>query len=161
MQNPSAARPSTPLRQRIAQAEAEIERINGIIAKIDTALALPICSARDPKQAAQLSKARAGASALQRAKRLAGGQFATGRGGRLIYADFFFAFGGGLRHRLRPRSIDDSRPAVRCRSRAGATRIGHDSHPIAARIVGRLTLSGAPIPRTVAFGVAERHRSTA
>jgi ATP-binding cassette subfamily F protein 3 len=59
----------TPLRQRIAQAEAEIERINGIIAKIDTALALPDLFTRDPKQAAQLSKARAGAeSALQRAE---------------------------------------------------------------------------------------------
>ena len=58
-----------PLRQRIAQAEAEIERINGIIAKIDTALALPDLFTRDPKQAAQLSKARAGAeSALQRAE---------------------------------------------------------------------------------------------
>jgi ATP-binding cassette subfamily F protein 3 len=56
-------------RQRIAQAEAEIERINGIIAKIDTALALPDIFTRDPKQAAQLTKARAGAeSALQRAE---------------------------------------------------------------------------------------------
>jgi ATP-binding cassette, subfamily F, member 3 len=59
----------TPLKQRIAEAEAEIERINGIIAKIDTALALPDLFTRDPKQAAQLSKARAGAeSALQRAE---------------------------------------------------------------------------------------------
>ena len=50
-------------------AEAEIERINGIIAKIDTALALPDLFTRDPKQAAQLSKARAGAeSALRRAE---------------------------------------------------------------------------------------------
>ncbi|VIO73532.1 ABC-F family ATP-binding cassette domain-containing protein [Bradyrhizobium ivorense] len=56
-------------KQRIAQAEAEIERINGIIAKIDTALALPDIFSRDPKQAAQLTKARAGAeSALQRAE---------------------------------------------------------------------------------------------
>jgi ATP-binding cassette subfamily F protein 3 len=56
-------------KQRIAQAEAEIERITGIIAKIDTALALPDIFTRDPKQAAQLSKARAGAeSALQRAE---------------------------------------------------------------------------------------------
>ncbi len=56
-------------RQRIAQAEAEIERINGIISKIDTALALPDIFTRDPKQAAQLTKARAGAeSALQRAE---------------------------------------------------------------------------------------------
>ncbi len=59
----------TPLKQRIAEAEAEIERINGIIAKIDTALALPDLFTRDPKQAGQLSKARAGAeSALRRAE---------------------------------------------------------------------------------------------
>jgi ATP-binding cassette subfamily F protein 3 len=59
----------TPLKQKIAEAEAEIERINGIIGKIDTALALPDLFSRDPKQATQLSKARAGAaSALQRAE---------------------------------------------------------------------------------------------
>lgn len=58
-----------PLKQKISDAEAEITRINGIIAKIDTALALPDLFKRDPKQAAQLSKARAGAaSALQRAE---------------------------------------------------------------------------------------------
>src|SRR5450631_1654309 len=58
-----------PLKQRISEAEAEIARINGIIAKIDTALALPDLFTRDPKQAAQLSTARAGAeSALQRAE---------------------------------------------------------------------------------------------
>jgi ATP-binding cassette subfamily F protein 3 len=58
-----------PLKQKISDAEAEIARINGIIAKIDTALALPDLFKRDPKQAAQLSKARAGAaSALQRAE---------------------------------------------------------------------------------------------
>jgi ATP-binding cassette, subfamily F, member 3 len=58
-----------PLKQRIAQAEAEIERITGIIAKIDAALALPDLFTRDPKQAAQLAKARAGAeSALQKAE---------------------------------------------------------------------------------------------
>jgi ATP-binding cassette, subfamily F, member 3 len=58
-----------PLKQKISDAEAEIARINGIIAKIDTALALPDLFNRDPKQAAQLSKARAGAaSALQRAE---------------------------------------------------------------------------------------------
>jgi ATP-binding cassette subfamily F protein 3 len=58
-----------PLKQRISDAEAEIARINGIISKIDTALALPDLFKRDPKQAAQLSKARAGAaSALQRAE---------------------------------------------------------------------------------------------
>ena len=58
-----------PLRQRIAEAEAEIERISGIIAKIDTALALPDIFSRDPRQAAQLAKARvSAASALQRAE---------------------------------------------------------------------------------------------
>jgi ATP-binding cassette subfamily F protein 3 len=58
-----------PLKQKISEAEAEIARINGIIAKIDSALSLPDLFKRDPKQAAQLSKARAGAeSALQRAE---------------------------------------------------------------------------------------------
>jgi len=58
-----------PLKQKISQAEAEIARINGIISKIDSALALPELFKRDPKQAAQLAKARAGAeSALQRAE---------------------------------------------------------------------------------------------
>ncbi len=58
-----------PLKQKISEAEAEIARIIGIIAKIDTALALPDLFTRDPKQASQLSKARAGAaSALQRAE---------------------------------------------------------------------------------------------
>jgi ATP-binding cassette subfamily F protein 3 len=58
-----------PLKQKISDAEAEIARINGIISKIDTALALPDLYKRDPKQAAQLTKARAGAaSALQRAE---------------------------------------------------------------------------------------------
>ena len=58
-----------PLKQKISEAEAEIARINGIIAKIDTALALPDLFRRDPRQAAQLTKARAGAeSALQRAE---------------------------------------------------------------------------------------------
>jgi ATP-binding cassette subfamily F protein 3 len=58
-----------PLKQKISDAEAEIARINGIISKIDVALALPDLFQRDPKQAAQLGKARAGAaSALQRAE---------------------------------------------------------------------------------------------
>jgi ATP-binding cassette, subfamily F, member 3 len=58
-----------PLRQKIAEAEAEIERISAIIAKIDSALALPDLFTRDPRQAAQLSQARANAaSALQRAE---------------------------------------------------------------------------------------------
>jgi ATP-binding cassette subfamily F protein 3 len=59
----------SPLKQKISDAEAEIERINGIISKIDTALALPDLFTRDPKQAAQLGKARAGAAeALRRAE---------------------------------------------------------------------------------------------
>jgi ATP-binding cassette subfamily F protein 3 len=58
-----------PLKQQISDAEAEIARINGIISKIDAALALPDLFKRDPRQAAQLGKARAGAaSALQRAE---------------------------------------------------------------------------------------------
>ncbi len=58
-----------PLKQKISEAEAEIARINGIIAKIDSALALPDLFTRDPKQAAQLGQARAGAeTALQRAE---------------------------------------------------------------------------------------------
>jgi ATP-binding cassette subfamily F protein 3 len=58
-----------PLKQKISEAEAEMARINGIIAKIDAALALPDLFTRDPKQAAQLGKARAGAEiALQRAE---------------------------------------------------------------------------------------------
>src|ERR1700687_4646158 len=65
----SKAEKRVPLKQKISDAEAEIARINGIISKIDTALALPDLFKRDPKQAAQLSKARAGAaSALQRAE---------------------------------------------------------------------------------------------
>jgi len=51
-----------PPRQRIAEAEAEIERVSGIIAKIDAALALPDIYTRDPRQAAQLSQARANAA---------------------------------------------------------------------------------------------------
>lgn len=58
-----------PLKKRIAEAEAEIARVSDIIAKIDTALALPDIFSRDPKQAAQLSKARANAAdALARAE---------------------------------------------------------------------------------------------
>jgi ATP-binding cassette, subfamily F, member 3 len=51
-----------PVKQRIAQAEAEMARIGEIIAKIDAALALPDLFTRDPKQAAQLGKARANAA---------------------------------------------------------------------------------------------------
>ncbi|WP_322517337.1 ABC-F family ATP-binding cassette domain-containing protein [Rhodopseudomonas palustris] len=58
-----------PLKQQIADAEVEIERITAIIAKIDAALALPDLYTRDPKQAAQLSTARAKAeAALQKAE---------------------------------------------------------------------------------------------
>ena len=58
-----------PLRQQISNTEAEIARITGIIEKIDAALALPDIFTRDPKQAAQLAKARsAAAEALQRAE---------------------------------------------------------------------------------------------
>ena len=57
------------LKKRIADAESEIARVGEIIAKIDTALALPDIFTRDPKQAAQLSKARANAAdALARAE---------------------------------------------------------------------------------------------
>ncbi len=56
-----------PVKQKISDAETEIARISAIIEKIDAALALPDIFTRDPKQAAQLSKARASAaSALQR-----------------------------------------------------------------------------------------------
>jgi ATP-binding cassette, subfamily F, member 3 len=65
----NATKQSRPLRQKVAEAEAEIERINGIIAKIDAALALPDIFSREPTKAAQLSKARsAAAEALQRAE---------------------------------------------------------------------------------------------
>lgn len=64
-----ATRQNRPLRQKIAEAEAEIERINGIISKIDVALALPDIFSREPAKAAQLSKARSAATeALQRAE---------------------------------------------------------------------------------------------
>jgi ATP-binding cassette, subfamily F, member 3 len=58
-----------PLKQKVVNAEAEIARIAAIIEKIDAALALPDLFTRDPKQAAQLAKARASAAeALQRAE---------------------------------------------------------------------------------------------
>jgi ATP-binding cassette, subfamily F, member 3 len=51
-----------PPKQRISEAESEMARIGGIIEKIDAALALPDLFTRDPKQAAQLGKARASAA---------------------------------------------------------------------------------------------------
>ena len=67
--NTRAKEKRVPLKQRISEAEAEMARISGIIEKIDAALALPDLFTRDPKQAAQLSKARAGAAdALTRAE---------------------------------------------------------------------------------------------
>jgi ATP-binding cassette subfamily F protein 3 len=68
-QAPRAEKQRGSLKQKIASAEAEIARITDIIAKIDTALSMPDIFTRDPKQAAQLSKARANAAqALQRAE---------------------------------------------------------------------------------------------
>jgi ATP-binding cassette subfamily F protein 3 len=59
------------LKRKIAEAEAEIERISGIIAKIDAALATPDIFVREPAKANQLGKARAGAeAALQKAEEL-------------------------------------------------------------------------------------------
>jgi len=59
------------LKRQIAEAEAEIERISGIIAKIDAALAIPDIFVREPAKATQLGKARAGAeAALQKAEEL-------------------------------------------------------------------------------------------
>ncbi|MET0905498.1 MAG: ABC-F family ATP-binding cassette domain-containing protein [Tardiphaga sp.] len=56
-------------RQQVAEAETEMARITGIIEKIDAALTLPDIFTRDPKQAAQLTKARAAAAdALARAE---------------------------------------------------------------------------------------------
>jgi ATP-binding cassette subfamily F protein 3 len=58
-----------PLKQRIADAESEIARISGIIEKLDAALSTPGLFKKDPKQATQLAKARAGAAAaLQKAE---------------------------------------------------------------------------------------------
>ncbi|PPQ45243.1 ABC-F family ATP-binding cassette domain-containing protein [Rhodopseudomonas palustris] len=64
-----ASRPkkAVPLKQQIADAEAEIDRITAIIEKIDAALAIPDLFTRDPKQAAQLSTARANAQAALQA----------------------------------------------------------------------------------------------
>jgi ATP-binding cassette subfamily F protein 3 len=68
-QAPRAEKQRGSLKQKIASAEAEIARITDIITKIDTALSMPDIFTRDPKQAAQLSKARANAAqALQRAE---------------------------------------------------------------------------------------------
>ena len=67
--SPRSKEKRIPAKQRIAVAEAEMTRIGEIIAKIDAALALPDLFTRDPKQAAQLGKARASAAdALTRAE---------------------------------------------------------------------------------------------
>jgi ATP-binding cassette subfamily F protein 3 len=58
-----------PLRRRITDAEATVARLNGEIARIDTALADAGLFARDPAKAAQLSKDRSNAvNALARAE---------------------------------------------------------------------------------------------
>src|SRR5258705_13582753 len=103
------------MKQKISEAEAQIARINGIIAKIDTALALPDLFTRDPKQAAQLSKARAGAaSALQRAEEQwleARSQYDRPAGQTYDAAGFFSALGVatfGCSPTSWPRSIEAS-----------------------------------------------------
>ncbi len=58
-----------PLRRRIADAEAVVAKLNGEIARIDTALADAGLFARDPAKATQLSKDRSNAvNALARAE---------------------------------------------------------------------------------------------
>jgi ATP-binding cassette subfamily F protein 3 len=55
--------------QKLADVEAEINRITGIIARVDAALALPDLYQREPDKAAQLAKARtAAAEALHQAE---------------------------------------------------------------------------------------------
>lgn len=63
----SRTKKTVSLKQQIADAEAEIDRITAIIEKIDAALAIPDLFTRDPKQAAQLSTARANAQAALQA----------------------------------------------------------------------------------------------
>jgi ATP-binding cassette subfamily F protein 3 len=59
----------TPLRRRIAEADAAVKRYGEEIARIDQTLAQPGFFARDPAQAASLAKARAvAAAALARAE---------------------------------------------------------------------------------------------
>ena len=168
-----------PLKQKISDAEAEIARINGIIAKIDTALALPDLFTRDPKQAAQLSKARAGAASALAARRgrMAGGEFAIRRGDGLkrfaLAANATSGSGrrrlllrlrlGGLRLRHRLGAALDRRQASGGEgvdSGALAARIVDDRHAVAARIVREIDAVGrADAAHDVAFGMTERHRS--
>jgi ATP-binding cassette subfamily F protein 3 len=49
----------SPLRQRIAQADAEMARLTAALAEIDAELAAPDSFSRDPERAARLAKARA------------------------------------------------------------------------------------------------------
>lgn len=66
---PERRKSQPALRRAVTDAESEIDRITGIIAKIDNALALPDIFSREPDKAAQLSKARAAAAdALQKAE---------------------------------------------------------------------------------------------
>jgi ATP-binding cassette subfamily F protein 3 len=58
----SDSRDRKPVLRKVAEAEAEIARINEIIAKVDAALALPGLFQRDPDKAAQLAKARGAAA---------------------------------------------------------------------------------------------------
>jgi ATP-binding cassette subfamily F protein 3 len=65
----SPDRTRKPPAQKVADVEAEITRISGIIAKVDAALALPDLFQRDPEKATQLAKARsAAAEALRQAE---------------------------------------------------------------------------------------------
>jgi len=165
-----------PLKQKIADAEAEIARINGIISKIDTALALPDLFTRDPsrppssarrelvrrahcsgprkngwRRVRNMTKRPAEPIQVQECR-------ATIRSRRL-----FLRFGFlGLRRRHRLRSSLDRTEASRCEgvdSGALPLRIVDDRHPIAARIVGEIDAVRRANPRTTSHSVmTKRHR---